>query len=84
MGLFILTVAAGPPSAGLPEVQLFDRPMFENVTQPWQALHIEQFEDVGCTNRQDYRIWYGEFQKSQVNVDPIKSTPLDKKNHRKI
>ncbi len=62
-GILILTVAAGEPEAGLPQVQLFSRQMFEQATAGWHALEIKHLDDVGCTNRTDYHIWYGVFEK---------------------
>jgi hypothetical protein len=29
----------------------------------WYTLEIQEFDDVGCTNRMDYHIWYGVFEK---------------------
>ncbi len=62
-GILILTVAAGDPQAGLPQVQLFSRKMFEQAMDGWQTLEIQEFDDVGCTNRTDYHIWNGVFEK---------------------
>ncbi len=62
-GLFSLTVAAGDPKAGLPQVQLFTRQMLERTMNGWKTLGIESCDDIGCTNRTDYHIWYGLFQK---------------------
>jgi ubiquinone/menaquinone biosynthesis C-methylase UbiE len=62
-GLLIITVAAGEPEAGLPHVQLFTRQMFEQTMAGWHTLDIKTFDDIGCTNRKDYHIWYGLFEK---------------------
>lgn len=62
-GLLILTVMAGDPEAGLPHVQLFTRQMFEQTMDGWHILEIREFDDIGCTDRTDYHIWYGLFQK---------------------
>jgi ubiquinone/menaquinone biosynthesis C-methylase UbiE len=62
-GILVLTVLAGDPQAGLPAVQLFDRPMFEHLLAGWHPLQVQQFDDIGCTNRADYSIWYGLFEK---------------------
>ncbi len=62
-GLLVIAVAAGNPEVGLPQVQLFSRQMFENVMHRWHTLEIKAFDDIGCTNRTDYHIWYGLFQK---------------------
>jgi hypothetical protein len=44
-------------------VQLFTRQMFERATQGLQAVEIKLYDDVGCTGRPDYHIWYGVFEK---------------------
>ncbi len=62
-GVFILTVLAGDPQAGLPAVQLFTRPMFEHVLAGWHLIEVNLFDDIGCTNRTDYAVWYGLFEK---------------------
>jgi ubiquinone/menaquinone biosynthesis C-methylase UbiE len=62
-GILVLTVLSGEPEAGLPAVQLFTRQMFERATQDLQAIEIKMFDDVGCTGRTDYHIWYGVFEK---------------------
>jgi ubiquinone/menaquinone biosynthesis C-methylase UbiE len=62
-GIFILSVAAGDPEAGLPQVQLYNRQMFEQALAGWHILEIKELDDIGCTNRTDYHIWYGLFEK---------------------
>ena len=62
-GLFALAVLAGEVEAGLPEVQLFTRQMFEHAMAGWNPLEVRMYEDVGCTNQADYAIWYGLFEK---------------------
>jgi ubiquinone/menaquinone biosynthesis C-methylase UbiE len=62
-GILVLTVLSGEPEAGLPLVQLFSRQMFERATQGLQAIEIKMYDDVGCTGRPDYHIWYGVFEK---------------------
>ena len=62
-GILVLTVLAGDPQAGLPAVQLFTRPMFEHLLAGWHPLEMQQFDDIGCTSRADYSIWYGLFEK---------------------
>ncbi len=62
-GIFVLTVLAGNPQAGLPAVQLFDRQMFEQVMAGWHRIELKQYDDIGCTNQANYPIWYGLFEK---------------------
>ncbi len=61
-GVLVLTVLSGNVEEGLPAIQLFTRQMFEQVTQDWQPIEIKLHNDVGCTNRPDYHIWYGVFE----------------------
>ena len=65
-GLLVLTVFSGDPEAGLPAVQMFTRQMFEDATEGFREIHVEEFDDVGCTGRTDYHVWYGMFEKSGV------------------
>jgi ubiquinone/menaquinone biosynthesis C-methylase UbiE len=62
-GVLALTVLSGEPDAGLPAVQLYTRPMFEQATLGLQAIEVEGYDDVGCTGRADYHVWYGLFEK---------------------
>ena len=62
-GLLAIAVLAGNPEDGLPHVQLFNRQMFENAMVGWKVLEICCTEDVGCTNKAGYRVWYGLFEK---------------------
>jgi SAM-dependent methyltransferase len=62
-GLFVLATLAGKPEDGLPAVQLFTRPMFEQVMAGWKVLEIKSYADIGCTNRPDYPILSGKFEK---------------------
>ncbi len=62
-GVLVLAVLSGEAEEGLPSVQMFTRQMFEQATQDWQPIEIRAYNDVGCTNRPDYRIWYGVFEK---------------------
>jgi SAM-dependent methyltransferase len=55
--------AAGEPQAGLPAVQLYTRPMFAEAARGLRAIEVERYEDVGCTGRADYEVWYGVFQR---------------------
>jgi hypothetical protein len=61
-GLLVLTVLAGEPETGLPHVQFFTRQMFERATSGLHTIAIEMYNDIGCTNRPDYHIWYGLFE----------------------
>jgi ubiquinone/menaquinone biosynthesis C-methylase UbiE len=62
-GTLVLTVLGGEPEAGLPGVQLYTRQMFEEATDAFRAVEVKMYDDVGCTGRADYRVWYGVFEK---------------------
>jgi SAM-dependent methyltransferase len=62
-GILILTVLSGEPEVGLPAVQLYTRQMFEEATKSFRALEVTMYDDVGCTGRTDYHVWYGMFEK---------------------
>jgi SAM-dependent methyltransferase len=62
-GVLALTALAGEPEAGLPAVQLHTREMFEKAAAGLGVIEIKQCDDVGCTGRSDYRVWYGLFEK---------------------
>ena len=62
-GVFVLTVLAGKADDGLPAVQLFTRQMFEHAMAGWHPIEIKLLDDIGCTNRADYHVWYGLFEK---------------------
>ena len=62
-GILVLTVLSGEAQAGLPAVQLFTREMFNQATRGWHPLEIKAYDDIGCTSRPDYHIWYGIFVK---------------------
>ena len=62
-GILVLAVLSGDAEEGLPAVQLFTRQMFAQATQGWQPLEIRAYNDIGCTSRPDYHIWYGLLEK---------------------
>ena len=62
-GLLVLAVLLGDPEAGLPHVQMFSRRMLDEATTGLRAIEVESCDDLGCTGRADYRVWYGEFER---------------------
>jgi SAM-dependent methyltransferase len=58
-GLLVVTALAGDPQAGLPQVQLFSREMFERALRGWKVVEVKRYADIGCTGREDYEIWMG-------------------------
>jgi hypothetical protein len=37
--------------------------MFEKATRGLQTIEVKRYDDMGCTGRPDYHIWYGMFQR---------------------
>ena len=62
-GMLILTVLAGEPEQGLPHVQMFNERMFDQATSLFQRIDKRLYNDIGCTGRSDYKVWYGQFVK---------------------
>lgn len=62
-GVLVLAVLSGEAEEGLPSVQLFTRQMLEQITEGWQLIEIKAQDDIGCTNRSDYPIWCGTFER---------------------
>ncbi len=60
-GVTILAVAAGDPEKGLPQVQNFSEAMFDAATRDFHCIMKKVYDDLGCTGRADYKVWYGEF-----------------------
>ena len=62
-GVLVLAVLSGEPHAGLPQVQMYSREMFEQATAGLRALEVREVDDVGCTGQSDYHVWVGIFEK---------------------
>lgn len=62
-GAVIVAVAAGNPEKGLPHVQNFSEAMFDNATSRFHRVEKELYDDLGCTGRTDYKVWFGHFLK---------------------
>ncbi len=62
-GLLILAVLSGEPEQGLPHVYLFTEQVFDAVTRAFQTLEKRTYNDIGCTGKTDYHVWYGAFHK---------------------
>jgi len=63
LGVLVLAVLAGVPEKGLPQVFLFTEGHFDSATQGFQAVGKREYEDIGCTGKEDYRVWSGVFLK---------------------
>ena len=61
-GILVLSVLAGKPKQGLPHVHYFTKQMFDAATSAFHMLEKQQYDDLGCTGRTDYHVWYGVFQ----------------------
>ena len=57
LGLLVVAVLAGEPEEGAP-VRLFSRGMLDNAMRGWRPVQVSLYEDIGCTIRPDYHIWY--------------------------
>ncbi len=62
-GLLVLAVLSGEPEQGLPQVCLFAERAFDTVTRSLHRIEKRAYNDIGCTGKSDYRIWYGAFGK---------------------
>ncbi len=65
-GLLILAVLSGEPAQGLPYVYLFTEQNFDAVTRRLRILTKQTYDDIGCTGRTDYHVWYGAFVKTDL------------------
>lgn len=59
----IIAAAAGDPQKGLPHVQNFSETMFEDATARFRCFEMKIYDDLGCTGRTDYKVWFGHFVK---------------------
>jgi len=62
-GMAIIATVAGDPEKGLPHVQLFSEAMFDSATASLHCIEKKLYDDLGCTGRPDYKVWFGHFTK---------------------
>ena len=62
-GAAILATAAGDPEKGLPHVQNYSEAMFDAVISDFHCIEKKIFDDLGCTGRTDYKVWFGHLTK---------------------
>lgn len=62
-GIAVVTAAAGDPEKGLPHVQNFTEAMFDVATAKFHCIEKKLYDDLGCTGRTDYKVWFGHFVK---------------------
>ncbi len=67
-GILILAVLSGDFRFSLPDVYVFSERMFREATKDFDAMEIREYEDVGCTGKTDYKVWYGVFRKKGVDA----------------
>ena len=60
-GVAIIVTAAGDPELGLPYVQNFSEGMFDAATAEFDCVEKKNYDDLGCTGRPDYKVWFGHF-----------------------
>lgn len=63
-GILALAVLAGDPTKGLPHVLLFQEEMLDRATRPYSVIEKRIADDIGCTGKENYRIWQALFMKS--------------------
>jgi len=62
-GAAVIAVSAGDPEKGLPHVQNFSEAMFDAATSAFRCIEKKIYDDLGCTGRSDYKVWFGYFLK---------------------
>lgn len=73
-GTAVIAAAAGDPEKGLPHVQNFSEAMFEAATGNFNCLEKRVYDDLGCTGRTDYKVWFGHFVKPGSAVGRSKTS----------
>ncbi|MCA9922411.1 MAG: class I SAM-dependent methyltransferase [Anaerolineales bacterium] len=62
-GTAVVAVSAGDPEKGLPHVQNFSEVMFNATITQFDCLEKKIYDDLGCTGRSDYKVWFGHLKK---------------------
>lgn len=62
-GVAVIAVSAGDPEKGLPHVQNFSESMLDAATAEFRCVEKKVYDDLGCTGRSDYKVWFGYFVK---------------------
>jgi SAM-dependent methyltransferase len=60
-GLLALAVLSGDFRFGLPDVYLFSGAMFHEAAKDFAPIEMKEYEDIGCTGKTNYKVWYGAF-----------------------
>ena len=61
----VIAVSSGDPQKGLPHVQNFSEAMFDAATSELRCIEKKVYDDLGCTGRSDYKVWFGYFVKCE-------------------
>ena len=62
-GAAVVAVSAGDPDKSLPHVQNFSEAMFDAAMSEFRCIKKKVYDDIGCTGRSDYKVWFGHFVK---------------------
>ena len=69
-GAAIVATVAGEPEKGLPHVQNFSEAMFDPVIAKFRCIEKKVYDDLGCTGRSDYKVWFGHLvKKNEIQAD---------------
>jgi len=63
-GTAIVATVTGDPEKGLPHVQNFSEAMFEAAIVEFHCIEKKVYNDLGCTGRADYKVWFGHLVKN--------------------
>lgn len=58
-GVAIVATVAGDPEKGLPQVQNFSEAMFNAAIAEFRCIEKRVYDDLGCTGKSDYKVWFG-------------------------
>ena len=62
-GILAITALSGNPEETMPNVRFFTLAMFNHAIRCFHPIQVEEYDDIGCTGRPDYHVWYGLLQK---------------------
>ncbi|MBI5033965.1 MAG: class I SAM-dependent methyltransferase [Chloroflexi bacterium] len=63
-GVAIVATVVGDPEKGVPHVQNFSEAMFDDATAGFRCIEKKVYDDLGCTGRPDYKVWFGHLEKT--------------------
>ncbi len=69
-GVAIVATVAGDPEKGVPHVQSFSEALFDAAIAEFRCIEKKVYDDLGCTGRPNYKVWFGHLVKKQeLNFD---------------